>query len=165
MKKVLFCLLVLSGFYNVYQYVNANRIFDGKEQEFDILKKRVEIVRDSVHSLETDLMEADYFSLRQNEVAQDYFSDGDYELGIQKINNELLALNHQEKGNPLVPYEPVDGNKFIINKIKVLNHRWIIADFYAGNVRGELLIQYFVSDDAPTEFNTIETVLYPTAHN
>lgn len=165
MKKVVFCLLILSVFYNVYQYVNANRIFEGKEKEFDIIKKRVDIVRDSVHLLQKDLIDADYFSLNQNETAQEYFPVKDYEASVQKIQNELLALNHQEKGNPLVPYGPIDGNKFIINKIKILNHRWIIADFYAGNVKGELLIQYFISDNAPTEFNTLETVLYPAVNN
>ena len=165
MKKVIFCLLVLSVFYNVYQYVNANSIFEGKEQEFDVIKKRVSIVRDSVHLLQKDLIDADYFSLNQNEAAQEYFPVNDYEASVQKIHNEILALNHQEKGNPLVPYGPVDGNKFIINKIKILNHRWIIADFYAGRVKGELLIQYFISDDSPTEFNTLETVLYPSSNN
>lgn len=164
MKKIIFILFVFSAFYNVYQYVNANRIFERKQMEYDVLKKRVEIVRDSVSGLKQDLLQADYFSLAQNETAQDLFRVTDFQASVQKIQDEILALNHQENGNPLVPYGPVDGNKFIINKIKILNHRWIIADFYAGSVKGELLIQYFVSEDRPTEFNTIETVLYPTVN-
>jgi hypothetical protein len=35
------------------------------------------------------------------------------------------------KGNPYVGQDQ-GANKFIINKVKVLNHRWIIADFSDG---------------------------------
>jgi hypothetical protein len=36
------------------------------------------------------------------------------------------------KGNPYVGQDQIKTNKFIINKVKVLNHRWIIADFSDG---------------------------------
>jgi len=46
--------------------------------------------------------------------------------------------------------------------VKFINHRWIIADFYSGAVHGEVLIKYFYDPEKPTNFSTIETVLYTT---
>lgn len=162
MKQLIFCLLLLSIFYNVYQYKNANAIFDGKEHESEIIKRRLEILRDSISGLKGQLVDANYFSLDQNEAAQDYFPVAGFDQEVAKVKEELMALNHQEKGNPLVPYAPINGQKCVINKIAMLNHRWILADFYAGDVRGEVLIQYFIGKGEPTEFKTIETVLYPS---
>jgi hypothetical protein len=59
-----------------------------------------------------------------------------------------------------VPYEPINGNKFIISKIKILNHRWIIADFYSGSARGEVLLKYFYNEDKPTDFERIDAILF-----
>ncbi len=165
MKKAFFYLFVFSFLFNIYQYVNANKIHKGKEKELEISHKRIETVRDSLKINEKNLMEANYFSIVQNEEAQDYFKDYDFDEVMAKVEAELMALNHQPNGNPLVPYAPVDGNKFILNKAKVINHRWIIADFYSGKLHGEVLIKYFFKADAPTEFNTIETVLYTSTSN
>ncbi|WP_430613095.1 hydrolase [Flavobacterium sp. JP2137] len=165
MKKIFFYLFVFSFLFNVYQYVNANKIYEGKEKELDISHKRIDIIRDSLKSGEQRLMDANYFSVVQNEEAQDYFKDYDFEEVMGKVEAELMALNHQPNGNPLVPYAPIDGNKFILNKAKVINHRWIIADFYSGKLHGEVLIKYFFKADSPTEFNTIETVLYTSTTN
>ena len=71
-----------------------------------------------------------------------------------------ISLNANKNGNPLVPYEPIDGNPFLINTSKVLNHRWIIAEFSCGDLWGQVLIKYFVSEGKPTDFETVETVLY-----
>jgi hypothetical protein len=43
-----------------------------------------------------------------------------------------MDLNANPKGNPYVGQDQIGANKFIINKVKVLNHRWIIADFSDG---------------------------------
>jgi hypothetical protein len=36
----------------------------------------------------------------------------------------------------------------------------LIAEFSNGDLWGQILVKYFVSADKPTEFETIETVLY-----
>ena len=51
--------------------------------------------------------------------------------------------------------------KFIINKIKILNHRWIIADYSNGQLWGDVLIKYFVNDDNTFSFEVVESYLYP----
>jgi hypothetical protein len=53
------------------------------------------------------------------------------------------------------------AEKFIINKIEVLNHRWIIADFSNGDLWGEVLLQYFIEEDESLNFKIIQSTLYP----
>ena len=54
----------------------------------------------------------------------------------------------------------MDGKIFVVNKIKVLNHRWIIADFNNGNIWGEAIIKYFINDDETVSFENAESVIY-----
>jgi hypothetical protein len=108
------------------------------------------------------LANANYFALESDQDAQEYFySNGlDYQKIAIKVKEDLITLNENKNGNKLVPYEPIDGKPFLINTSKVLNHRWIIAEFSSGEFWGQILIKYFVSEGKPTEFETVETVLY-----
>jgi hypothetical protein len=44
-----------------------------------------------------------------------------------------LIYNSNPKGNPYTGQDQIGMNKFYINK-RILNHRWIIADFSDGEV-------------------------------
>jgi hypothetical protein len=70
-----------------------------------------------------------------------------------------LETNERKGNNPLVPYEGMNGD-FKINKIKLLNHRWIVADFSDGKYWGELLIEYALADDLSVDFTLIDHLLY-----
>ena len=74
---------------------------------------------------------------------------------MPQIKEQLLEYNNNPKGNPLLSYEGMS-----INKVRFLNHRWIIAEFSCGDLWGQVLIKYFVSEGKPTDFETVETVLY-----
>jgi len=51
--------------------------------------------------------------------------------------------------------------KFLINKVKVLNHKWLIADFSDGTYWGELWIQYAV-EGGNIRLEVKDYLLYPT---
>jgi hypothetical protein len=55
--------------------------------------------------------------------------------------------------------------KFIVNKIKVLNHRWLIADYSNGVLWGEVLLKYFVNDDETISFEIMDSYIYPKELN
>ena len=116
--------------------------------------------------VQSQLSDANYFSLTNNTNAQDYFYNDDtaksidYKLLIPEITNKLLAFNDDPTGNKYTGQVQVGANKFIINKIKVINHRWIIADFSDGSFWGECLIKYFVNDDKSIEFETFQNLMY-----
>lgn len=161
MKKAILYLFILSLLFNVYQYMNATKIFKTQNQEVANAKAKIKAVRDSSNIVYNQLVDANYFSLEMDNESMDYLENYSIPELSEKLKNELLELNNSPKGNPLVPYDPIDGNKFIINKIKILNHRWIIADVYAGTIRGEILIKYFLNENKPTDFETVETILHP----
>ena len=158
MKNVILYALIFSLLFNVFQYINSTKILEAKDKEVVKVKDRLKIYRDSV----AILANANYFALESDQDAQEYFySNGlDYQKTAIKVKEDLITLNENKNGNKLVPYEPIDGKPFLINTSKVLNHRWIIAEFSNGDFWGQILVKYFVSEGKPTEFETVETVLY-----
>jgi hypothetical protein len=158
MKNVILYALVFSLLFNVFQFVNSTKILDGKETEVQKIKAHLKSSRDSVMQLSS----ANYFALESDEDAQEYFFSNnlDYQKVATKVKEDLIVLNENKNGNRLVPYEPIDGKPFIVNTSKILNHRWLIAEFSNGDLWGQILVKYFVSAEKPTEFETVETVLY-----
>jgi hypothetical protein len=163
MKNVILYALIFSLLFNVFQYINSTKILEAKDKEVVKVKDRLKISRDSVATLAN----ANYFALESDQDAQEYFySNGlDYQKTAIKVKEDLISLNENKNGNKLVPYEPIDGKPFLINTSKVLNHRWIIAEFSNGGFWGQILVKYFVSEGKPTEFETVETVLYEKQTN
>ncbi len=159
--KAFFYLFLFSLLILVLLYASNNNMYKVEEKKVAVAHKRIEVVRDSLKSAVADLREAQYFTLDYNDDAQEYFDYKTIDADVKRIREEILALNHQAEGNSLVPYGVINGDKCIINKIEILNHRWIIADFYAGDIHGEVLIKYFYYGDKATEFKTLDTVLYP----
>lgn len=160
-SKVFFYLFVFSMLIIALLFNSNRNMKKFEERRIESAHKRIAIVRDSLKQVIKEHKDLNYFSLDFNENAQEYFNYLTFDQDISKIKEEVLALNHQPNGNSLVPYGVINGEKCVINTVKFLNHRWIIADFYAGPVHGEVLIKYFFSKEKPTEFSTVETVLYP----
>jgi len=118
-------------------------------------------LRDSVAQLKDQLYDADYFSLEHNDNAQNYLENYDVNELIPLVKNALMNYNDDKEGNKYIDQAKMGEQKFIINKIKVLNHRWIIADYSNGQLWGEVLLKYFVNDDKTITFETIQSFLYP----
>lgn len=155
-RNLLLYALVFSVLINIFQMVNSSRILAREEEE---VKKTIATLKIARDSLKTQNQQ-NYFSLEGNPDAQEYFAQYDLEKLKLKVSDDLMELNSTNKGNKYVPYEALNGKKFIIDKIKILNHRWLIANFSDGTAWGEVLIKYFHNEKAPTEFETIETLLY-----
>jgi len=158
MKNVILYGLIFSVLFNIFQYVNSTKILDAKDQEVTKIQERLKTSRDSVVAL----VAANYFSLESDEEAQEYFykNNLDYMKVAEKVKEDLLVLNENKNGNKLIPYEAIDGKAFLVNTSKILNHRWIVAEFSNGDLWGQILVKYFVTEGKPTDFVTVETVLY-----
>jgi len=141
MKNVILYALIFSLLFNVFQYVNSTKILDAKDKEVLKVKANLKTSRDSVATLAN----ANYFALESDEDAQEYFFSNnlDYQKVAVKVKEDLISLNENKKGNPLVPYEPIDGVPFLINTSKILNHRWIIAEFSCGDLWGQVFNKIF----------------------
>jgi hypothetical protein len=143
-------------------------MFLSKEVAFEQKRydKTTKKLRDSIALLSNELQGANYFSLEKNENAQNYFESGSndkmiqYEKLIPFVTEKLLDFNANPKGNPYTGQDQIGANKFIINKVKILNHRWIIADYSDGEMWGEVLLKYFVNDDESISFEVNQSFLY-----
>jgi len=145
----------------VFQYVNEKKIFESKERKIGQLEQEIAAAKDSIGTLNENLQDAGYFNLENNENAYTYFEKYGIEVNdlSERIANEIISKN-TTKGNDLIPYENAIG-VFRINKVKVLNHKWAIADFSDGKRWGELLLQYDISQDNTITFELIKSLIYP----
>lgn len=155
-----FILLVLM---NVYTYMYYSSEVKFEQNRYEKVTKKL---KDSLISIENQLVDANYFSLARNENAQNYFDNENAEKTIQYeklipfVTEKLLDYNSNPKGNPYTGQDQISANKFVINKVKILNHRWIIADFSDGEIWGEVLLKYFVNDDESITFEVNQSLLY-----
>lgn len=157
-------LFILAMLMNVFTYMFYSREVKFGEERYDKTTKKL---RDSINLMTTKLADADYFSLERNENAQNYFDNAAsggkvilYEKLIPVVTEKLLDFNANPNGNPYTGQDKIGENKFIINKIKILNHRWIIADYSNGELWGEVLLKYFVDQDEKITFEVNQSWLY-----
>ena len=153
--------IVFSVLINIFQFVNSSNILKRSEEVSTISKKELKKAKDSI----VKLVENDRFSLDNNEYAQEYYFEHNLKALQTKVKEDLMAFNADKKGNKYVSYEQIGENPFLINSVKILNHRWIIANFSDGKVWGEVLIKYFHNTDKPTDFETVETLIYQETLN
>lgn len=153
-------LFVFSALINLYQFMSSKRFVEAEVTKNQNLTSRNQKLSDSIHSLLLKQMELQYFDLEHNDDAYVYYEDLGLESPTRYIADKLLETNETKGDNPLVPYEGMSGSSMKINKIKVLNHRWIIADFSDGKYWGEVLIAYYLNDDRSVDFETIGHLLY-----
>ncbi|WNH12210.1 hydrolase [Thalassobellus suaedae] len=163
-KKIFMYLFVFSILLVLFQYVNAKRVFEGMDRKLEGYKNLSEKYKDSVLVLQNDIADLSHFSLENNEDAISYFENDGYNVSqlIPIIKDALYELNTvKEEEHPVVPYASSEGRKMLINTVKLLNHKWIIADFSDGEFWGEVLLRYYVNEDKTVDFELSESFLYP----
>ena len=162
-KSLLLYALILSLLFNVYTYMFLSKEVNFEQEKFTKTTKKL---KDSLVSVTTKMDEVNYFSLEKNENAQNYFESAksdkirNYTTLIPYLTAQLVDLNANPKGNPYTGQVQLGANKFSINKVKVLNHRWIIADFSDGEYWGEVLLKYFINEDESVSFEVNQSFIY-----
>ena len=154
----------------IFQYVNSKNIFESNTVKIDNQNERLLTYKDSIEVLNENVFELSSFKLENSEDAITYFEYQGYSIDklIPFIKDELFNLNQvKAEEHPLIPYAASEGRKMLINSVRLLNHKWIIADFSDGsNFWGEMLIGYELTQEgAQLKFKVIESFLYPTINN
>jgi len=134
-----------------------------EHERVEKMQGKLKTVRDSIKADASKNAGDNYFSLKNDDNAREYFADQDIEAITIKVRDAIYAKNAAPGGNDLVGYPEMDGKPFAISKIKVLNHRWVIVDFSNGTRWGEALLKYFVEDDGSVTVERVETTLFVTA--
>lgn len=160
MKKNIFLyLFVFVALVCLYLFVSSGKMAKANYEKIVSQDKKIASLKESLQLAELKALDLQYFSLENNDDALAYYDHLDLENTTQYITDKLLETNENKGDNPLVPYAGME-NFFKINKIKVLNHKWILTDFSDGKYWGELLIKYELKDDLGLDFAVIDHLLY-----
>ena len=137
---------------------------DNKDEKKIVQKEEkpsIEILQDSIRKLSEELSDARYFDIQYNEDSQYFFYENGIEDSEEFLRQQLMATNiTKDENHPLISYRPRRNAKFQINKIKLLNHRWVICDFSDGLDWGELLLKITLNDDKTLSFEVLDQTLY-----
>ena len=147
----------------LFQYVNSKRVFESLNLKLENYKSANSTCKDTIAILQDKLLSLSHFNIEGNEDALSYFENDGHNVAelIPHIKDELYKLNEIKDQHPLIPYSSSDNRRMMINTVKLLNHRWIIADFSDGLFWGEVFLTYYVNSDKTVEFDLVESFLYP----
>lgn len=161
--KIFLYLFLFTLLLVIFQYVNSKNVFEVYQNKLNISKERIEAYKDSTMSLEDELLDLMYFNLENNEDALSYFERDGYDTSelIPFIKDEIYKLNEIEGQHPIVPYASMTDGRMLINTVRLLNHKWILADFSDGKYWGELFITYEIVDKKELKFKLVESFMYP----
>lgn len=159
MKKQLFLyLFIAAALFWVFTYMYYSKALAAEQSK----NAKSEIFNNKqLDSITNLLSDANYFSLESNQNAQDYLEKYDVNKLMPQIKDALLSYNDSREGNIYTGQDKIGEQKFIINKLKILNHRWIVANYSNGQLWGDVFIKYFVNDDGTFSFQVEDSFLYP----
>lgn len=163
-QKIFLYLFVFTLLLVLFQFVNTKNRIESYELQVLSLKDRITFLEKEVDSLEEVNNDLKYFTIEEKEDALTYFERQGYNVEklIPFIKDELYKLNvYEGDEHPLVPYASMTGNKMLINKVSIVNHKWILTDFTDGQHWGELFLTYEITDAGELKFKTVEYLIYP----
>lgn len=161
-QRIFMYLFIFTLLLVLFQYVNSKNVFESQGEKISSLEETVSVYKDSMMSLKDANYDLSLFNLEQNDDALSYFENKGFDTStlIPMIKDELYSLNEVKGEHPLIPYAGTGGNKMLINSIRLLNHKWIIANFSDAQIWGELILSYEVVDGDLT-FKLMDSFLYP----
>tara|TARA_B100001175_G_C19484570_1_gene629023 strand:- start:1400 stop:1894 length:495 start_codon:yes stop_codon:yes gene_type:complete len=159
-KHLILYLFVFTTLILVFQMINSKKVFDDLMEKWTYSKEHNEKLKDSIFRLQLRLDEQNDFDLEGNEYALRYFENLIIENIASHVKDQLYETNLLRENNNLIPYASM-GRTFLINKVKVLNHNWIIADFSDGTHWGEIFLTYKIDKNNGLNFELKEHFLYP----
>ena len=158
-KKIFLYLFVFAALIALFLLMRGSKAVKASTEKISKLESQVSVLKDSTEALQLRLLDMQYFSLENNDDALAYYEHLNLENPTRFIEDKLLETNERKGDNPLIPYAGMESD-FKINKIKVLNHKWILADFSDGKYWGDLVISYELKDDLSIDFTLLDHLLY-----
>jgi hypothetical protein len=163
-NRIFMYLFIFTLLLVLFQFINSKRIIEDYDKNLKTAESRVEVYSDSLSMLKNKISDLSQFDLNYSDDAISFFQDNgiNAEKLMPVVKEALLSMNMQKgEEHPLIPYPGGNGNRMLLNSVKFLNHKWLIADFSDGTLWGEILIGYSIDDNNDIKFKEIETLLYP----
>ena len=158
LNKILIYLLGFIFLIMIFLTINYTKTIDLNISNSKILNKKIDSLQKSYELLNKKFRDEIYFSLDDNQEALRYFNDFEIDSLSLYIKDQLYEKNFIKNSDFFVPVSNAD-NKYLINKIKILNHKWIIADFSNGSRWGEMWIEFCFNKNKIV-FNVKDYFLY-----
>jgi hypothetical protein len=162
--RVFMYLFIFSALLLIFQYVNSKNVLDKYEKDIKKYKVANEEQKKTITELEDQNFDLNYFNIDRNDNALDYFIAQGYNADdlIKAITEGLYDMNDYEgEDHPIVPFVSMTGSKILINKIRIVNHRWILANFTDGEYWGEIFITYEINENNDLKYKLVEYFMYP----
>ena len=160
-NKIVIYLFVFTALVLIFQLVNSKKILDDQKDRLINLKENNLNYEKTVLKLQTELDEVINFSLKNNEYALAYFNEIKIENPTSLIEGQLYQKNLIKEKKIIPNIEK--GRTFLINKIKVLNHKWLIASFSDGTVFGEIFLSFKMDELGKVSYELKEHLIYPSS--
>lgn len=92
-----------------------------------------------------------------------YSKEPEINLKIEELQNPIEELTNDLIKHPeLIPYKGTLGGKvgfYSEKNIKILNSRWVLANFDDGHISGAMLLEYKVSKNGIISWRVIDSFL------
>ena len=157
-NKILIYVLTFMSLTLIFLSINYTKISNLNESNSRILKKKIDTLEKRYIELDKKYRDEIYFTLSDNQEALSYFKDIDVDSLVSYIRDELYEKNFNKNSDTFIPISNTK-NRYLINKVKILNHKWIIADFSNGSRWGEMWIEYYFNENK-VEFHVKDLLLY-----
>jgi len=162
-NKIFMYLFFFALLFVIFQYMNEKSIYESQEKNIKSLSDKLSTTIDSIAILNDKVADLNYFTLQGNENAMTYFESSGYDTAKVEalVTDVIYEKNGEKEGNPLIPLAGMNG-VMRINKLKFLNHKWILADFSDGTYWGEMILEYYFDENKELQIITLNSTLYPS---
>ena len=145
-NKILIYVVCFMFLTTVFISINYIKVSDLHDTNSKSLNKKIDLLENQLKLLDKTFNDEIYFSLKENQEALKYFNDFEADSLISFIKDELYEKNFNKESDFFIPLSN-SRSKYLINKVKILNHKWIIADFSNGSKWGEMWIEYYFNNN------------------
>ena len=130
----------------IFISTNYMKIASSNNSTAESLSIKIDSLKKKYRLLDKRYSDEIYFSLNDNQEALAYFNNIEVDSIVPFIRDQLYDKNFDNNTDFFIPVSNIN-NKYFINKVKILNHKWIIADFSNGNRWGEMWIEYHFNEN------------------
>ena len=139
-SKLLIYLFVFSVLILIFQIVNSNRVMEDQQKRLIEKEEKIQNLQSRYKSLQSEYAQQVYFKLRETPSVKERFKTSNIDSLQQALESKIFSLNKAPKELNDILLEN-DGKHFI-EKIKLLNDRWLIALYSNGTRKKEIILAY-----------------------
>lgn len=163
-NKIFMYLFIFTLLLVIFQFVNSKNIIENYDDKLTNYMEKNTQLKDSILLFQDNKAFDSYlFKFDTNDDAMTYWENKGFRISefVPFIKDELMNLNiYDTEDHPLVPYASMTDKKMLIDQIRMLNHKWIIASFTDGKYWGEMLLSYDIENRENLKFKVVESTLY-----